>query len=629
MYSLLSELTDLVLTFIECDRKGNENKFRIPSKYKLVSKDSKVEVARDSARSLLFKGGMAQDYSKLNEVTEETEDSFMFEAFDGFLKVVNFVLLPSPFPLMYYEKCCISSTILTEVVDEMSVNLQLLNELFEPILKYDKFVRDLLSISNEVYGPGGRNITEDLRTHISRSDYFIHVENLDRESYEREFCRYCQYDHCLCHFGRTATSGDEKPDFKLVEINLGAASVSYHSGQTCKVHDKVLTTSIIDLHESDKEKTDKLVSEKKTLHMNNDPDRSFTLPISESHKAYLNKYTPIFGQKRVCVFLITKDNLHNYYDTYFISNDLYEKYDTHVRTVCGHQMIDWLKRKMLFLASDWEYNPDGTVRFTDYSCYGSKLKPGRLVLNLDPQSNNFESLNTSKACFEISTLYYRDFFDAEQMVTDDRVYVRKFLEYSDCVKIPSAPIQLVNTKRAQMYFSNPKHIDELLSSYNKRVKGVKRNKGLSDLVKGTSMLQVDPSLESSVEVVNDAIKNPHKYVLKANREAGSGCLFGKDITLKLKESMNDNEELSQYVLMKKISVPSQPGLFVKHLKNGSFEVFGYHSLTELGIYHYALYDGNECKVNEANGYLARTKPEFATGGGVSAGFSYVNSILFF
>ncbi|UKJ87780.1 glutathione synthetase [Theileria orientalis] len=627
MSYLTSELSNLLLGFTKDSCKTNKNKLVISKDYSLFYNETNRDIAVDSVRYSIINNGIYQTYAIINDLPDDSKKSFKLAAYDGILKMVNFVLLPSPFPLKYYEKCCISSTILTEVVDEMSVNLQLLNELFKPILKYDKFVKDLLSISNEVYGPGGRKITEDLRTHISRSDYFIHIENLDRESSEREFCRYCQYDHCLCHFGRTATSGQEKPDFKLVEINLGGCSLSHYSKTVHKVHDKVLTTSIIDLHESDKEKTEKLVSEKKTLHMNNDPDMSFTLPISESHKAYLNRYTPIFGQKRVCVFLIPDINFINYIDTYFISSDVFDKYGIFVKTVQLDLLIDWMKRKMLFLASDWEYNPDGTVKFTDYSCYGSKLKPGRLVLNLMAHPN-FTSVNKSNL-FEVSTVYSRDYYDSSEMVSDDSVNLRKLIEFSDAVKIPNSLLQLVNTKRAQMYFSSPENVDELLSSYNKRVKGVMRNKGLSDLVKGTSILQVDPSLESSVEVVNDAIKNPHKYVLKANREIGKGLYFDEMLASRLKECLNNKEELSQYVLMKKISVPSQPGLFVKHLKNGSFEVFGYHSLTELGIYHYALYDGNECKVNEANGYLARTKPEFATGGGLSAGCGFINSVLLF
>nr|PVC52274.1 glutathione synthetase [Theileria orientalis] len=208
MSYLASELSNLLLGFTKDSSITDQNKLVISKDYSLNYNETNRDIAVDSVRYSIINNGIYQTFEIINDLPNDAKQNFKFEAYDGILKMVNFVLLPSPFPLKYYEKCCISSTILTEVVDEMSVNLQLLNELFKPILKYDKFVRDLLSISNEVYGPGGRNITEDLRTHISRSDYFIHVENLDRESYEREFCRYCQYDHCLCHFGRTATSGN-------------------------------------------------------------------------------------------------------------------------------------------------------------------------------------------------------------------------------------------------------------------------------------------------------------------------------------------------------------------------------------------------------------------------------------
>ncbi|EAN33509.2 glutathione synthase ATP binding domain protein [Theileria parva strain Muguga] len=627
MSCLLSMFVDLYINFLENSR-TQENKLKIPSQYKLTNSTSNWDLAVDCVRYLVFNGGLYQARGLITNLSNDLRENFHLEAYDSLLVMVNFVLFPLPFPLKCYEDCCLTSTILVEIVDEMSVDLELLNDVFSPLLKYDKFVRDLLQISNEVYGSGARNIKDDLRTYICRSDYFIHIDNLTKnKTQENEFCKTCLYDKCLCEFSRKNDTKDGHVAYKLVEINLGACSLSNYSRKLYKVHDKLLRTYLIDLHDLDDKQAKRLLLEKEKLHLYNNPDTCFTYPIYESHRMYLDRYNPIFGKNRVCGVLIPDINFFNFYDTYFISNDMFDKYGVHVKTATQPVLIEWMKSKTFLLVSDWEYNTDGTVKLLKYADYTSKLHPGRLVIIMgsQPDLNRLNKLE----CFEVSTVYSRDYYDSSEMVTDDSVFLRKFLEFSDAVKIPNTLAQLVNTKRAQMYFTKPENIERLVSSYNKRVKGIKRNNGMMDLVKQTTILQVDPSLESSSNIVKDAIQNPSEYILKPNREIGKGILFNVEISERLRAGLNNKEELCQYVLMKKIKPPSQPALFVKNLKNGSFEVKGHNSLTELGVYHYAIYDGDECIANEQNGYLARTKPEFATGGGLGSGHGFVGTLLLY
>uniref|UniRef100_A0A3B0N096 Glutathione synthetase n=1 Tax=Theileria annulata TaxID=5874 RepID=A0A3B0N096_THEAN len=630
MAVFLPELTKLLKSLVVCKNEENPDKIKIPSDYPLLPNERNFEICVDATRNLLFKGGMIQKIELINDLEENSSEKYQLEAYDGILTMVNFVLFPLPFPLKCYQDCCLASTILVEIVDEMSMDLELLNDVFSQLLKYDKFVRDLLEISNEVYGTGGRSIKDDLRTYICRSDYFIHIDGLSKNNSQEEnqFCKSCYYDHCLCSFSASNHTKENKQlEFKLVECNNTASSVSHHSELVHKVHEKLLKTNLVDVNDLEEEQAERLLLEKEKLHIYNNPDTCFSYAIYESHKMYINKYKPIFGKNRVCVFLVVRDNLNNYYDTYFIANDMFDRYGVHVKTVCPKQMICWMKKKTLLLVSEWEHNSDGTVKLLKYDDCNNKLHPGRLVVIMNSQSDP-DRLNKLD-CFEVSTVYSRDYYDPKLMESDERVLMRKFLEFSDAIKIPTSVAQLVNTKRAQMYFSKPQNIERLVALYNNRVKGVKRNTDNIELVKQTTILQVDPSLESSSEVLNDAIQNPSDYILKSNGEGGSACTFGAEISEKLRTALSNREELCQYVLMKKIKTPSQPALFVKNLKNGSFEVKGHNSLTELGIYHYALYDGSECKANEFVGYLARTKPEFVTGGGIGAGFGFVNSLLLF
>lgn len=235
-----------------------------------------------------------------------------------------------------------------------------------------------------------------------------------------------------------------------------------------RVHAKLLNTYLIDLHDLGDKHAEKLLLEKEKLHVYNNPDTCFTYPIYESHRMYLDRYNPIFGKNRVCVFLVVRNNLNNYYDTYFMANDVFDKYGVHVKTVTPRQMIQWMKKRIFLLVSDWEYNSDGTVKLLKYADSTVKLHPGRLVIIMGSRPD-LNRLNRSD-CFEVSTVYSRDYYDPKLMESEERVLMRKFLEFSDAVKIPTTVAQLVNTKRAQMYFSKPENTEKLVSLYNKRVK---------------------------------------------------------------------------------------------------------------------------------------------------------------
>jgi glutathione synthase len=122
--------------------------------------------------------------------------------------------------------------------------------------------------------------------------------------------------------------------------------------------------------------------------------------------------------------------------------------------------------------------------------------------------------------------------------------------------------------------------------------------------------------------VDDAIRNPGKYVLKPQREGGGNNLYGEDLRLAL--TSWDDRRLASHILMSRIFPPQQPGLLMRH-----GVIRSCNTVSELGIFGAFL--GNSATgftaINEASGYLVRTKDAEANEGGVASGFAVVSSLL--
>lgn len=120
------------------------------------------------------------------------------------------------------------------------------------------------------------------------------------------------------------------------------------------------------------------------------------------------------------------------------------------------------------------------------------------------------------------------------------------------------------------------------------------------------------------EVINHAIQNPGKYVMKQQREGGGNLIWGD----KMKEILESNdEEKGHYILMERIEPKSFDTNFVKNQK---LEIA--QGITELGIYGSFLGDGKQVFHNEYSGYLLRSKKEGMEDGGVVAGVMYLDSV---
>ncbi|AFZ80328.1 glutathione synthetase, putative [Theileria equi strain WA] len=634
MENMSTLLVDLLSLFL-CDLGPHKNSTICISKYAAVNtNDFNTKIIADVTHSFTSKARLLQNINKDCKLSYSNEASYT--TFEGKTRLFNFVLAPLPYPLRIYERCKAFTPIFAQLIDEMCSHLDELDELFSPITSVDPFVKGLLEISREVYGPNGRDYNKDIRVYINRADYILHSEEIAQQSNsktsneELTYCRYCLYDYCMCNDREQVTFnnfGDSpEPDHKklsaelvpkLVEINTIATSFSHASEFIFDLHKE-----LIDSHKQ----REKLTRNTEMTHTENYPILSYVRTIISAHDLYLSRYPPIFGKEKTCVLLLVDDYLLDDFDIYPISN-LYKEHGVVTKIVHVEDLCNLMRQRKLLLVNEWEVE-DGSVRFTRVSTYYTEKKPGRLIL-LNNELDDSATLKDFTGCYEVSVLYYRTWYDPSCIESyKDAWSLRLLCEYSDAVKVPSAPAQLASSKRGQMIWSDPKHIDRLLASHKKRVKGEAYNEELLDAVKETYILQVDPSLDVNAEIVNDAIQNPHRYVLKSQREGGFGVVYNSDISDALSRGIENKGDVSHYVLMKRIIPPTQPSLFARNLNDETFEVELHNSITELGIFGFAVYDGNVCKFNDTDGYLARTRSEF-TKGNVCIDMGFINSLVFY
>lgn len=131
---------------------------------------------------------------------------------------------------------------------------------------------------------------------------------------------------------------------------------------------------------------------------------------------------------------------------------------------------------------------------------------------------------------------------------------------------------------------------------------------------------IDASEADAESHIEQAIKEPSKYVLKPQREGGGNNLWGDEMVSMLKTM--SREARSAYILMQRIEPASLTAVL---MRSGVYSVAAAHS--ELGIYATMLSDGKQVKLNECAGHLLRTKEVGVNEGGVAAGYACLDSPL--
>ncbi|GFE53688.1 glutathione synthetase, putative [Babesia ovis] len=574
--------------------------------------------------------------------------------FSGRVKVVPTAIFPLPFPRYLFTEIVNYTPKMLYLVDNVSCNVQWLCRELDTLKSVDPFMAGLLDICHEVYVSGKRRLHDDLRGYITRADYLLHAERTNEPKSEtpnhvgkEEYCRVCHYDFCLCKTQNASsntvttevgpiedccpTSGIS---MKLVEVNTVSCAMAHISGLVSRAHTDSLKYAFSQACTTEINHN-KLIDGFNTLALDNMPLGGIVDTLATAHRSYLNRYCNNSDTVSPCVLQVVTDDLANFFDVYAVADTLFDKHGITAKVVSITELSRWYREKRIFIR-DSRGNTHSVQKKKD------ELQPGKLFV-VEP------SLLGAQNMTEVSVIYYRSCYSNDHMATDpDSWMVRLMFEYSDAVKIPSVPAQLAGSKRVQMLLCDPGAASVLSeldtngnintrrgdmsnsgvgthSSYDMNVKLLENSLGIFRKV---NVQQVDPSLGVNKKVVQEAIENPAKFVLKSQAEGGAELFVHDELAHILIEGIKtDPSRLSKYVLMRRIATPVQPAAFIKNTSEGRFILDVARSVTEVGIYGCAVYAGKHVLVEECSGYLARTKNESTAGGGVCSGSAAVSSLL--
>ncbi|XP_017797846.1 PREDICTED: glutathione synthetase-like [Habropoda laboriosa] len=114
------------------------------------------------------------------------------------------------------------------------------------------------------------------------------------------------------------------------------------------------------------------------------------------------------------------------------------------------------------------------------------------------------------------------------------------------------------------------------------------------------------------------IADPHRFVLKPQREGGCNNKYGLDIKHFL-ESVKDKQDRVAWILMDKIHPPIHRSYIIRPDDNMNAEL--QELVSELGIFGVIIADEKNIFVNKQSGHMLRTKLATANEGGVATGLA--------
>lgn len=205
-------------------------------------------------------------------------------------------------------------------------------------------------------------------------------------------------------------------------------------------------------------------------------------------------------------------------------------------------------------------------------------------------------------------VYFRAGYTPDDYPTELEWKGREVLERSSAIKCPHTAFHLAGTKRIQQELCVPQVLEKYLGSDAQSV-----SRYFAD--------QWNFEKAEDLEGLAAKVKaDPKGFVLKPQREGGGNNIYGQDIS----EMLLSKRYLSEYVLMQRLHPPMYKSLIIK----GDGSSFEGDCISEFGIYSVLVSDNTRIHQNQTAGHLVRTKPVNIDEGGVSSGYSALDSPLF-
>lgn len=217
---------------------------------------------------------------------------------------------------------------------------------------------------------------------------------------------------------------------------------------------------------------------------------------------------------------------------------------------------------------------------------------------------------------EVSVVYFRSGYEVEAYPTEREWEIRLLIERSRAIKCPSIQYHLAGTKKVQQSLAYPNALNIFLKDNN-------TIKEVQEVFAGLYSLEFNSEAET---IIDKAMSEPKKYVLKPQREGGGNNIYNEDIKLHL-ESIRHSEERTAWILMDRFYPPTQKN-YVVRAHNEPFEDNHLHFfdvVSELGVYGVIIGDHDNILYSEEVGHILRTKPSNENEGGIAAGIGAIDS----
>ncbi len=209
-------------------------------------------------------------------------------------------------------------------------------------------------------------------------------------------------------------------------------------------------------------------------------------------------------------------------------------------------------------------------------------------------------------------VYFRAGYTPDDYIDDACWEARVLIEKSLAVAVPSIATHLAGMKKVQQEVARPGALERFVPS----------GAGRGDLLASTfvNIYSLDDDAEGDANAAM-ALAHPAAFVVKPMREGGGNNYFGESIVALLGHL--SRTERSAHILMDLITggEPQQNVLYRDALGRVC------RCISEVGIYGIDIWDGPSVMVlNEAAGYLVRTKEAGVAEGGVMSGYAHLASL---
>ncbi|KDN51431.1 glutathione synthase [Tilletiaria anomala UBC 951] len=526
-------------------------------------------------------------------------------------KVVNttsvihapFSLLPSPFPARLFAYAKSLQPILNELYARVALDHQFLEDVYvkQNVIHVDDFQAKLWDVYQNVMKEG---LAQPRQLGLFRSDYLLHDTSL-----------------LSGDFSSASSTTDQSHDLTIKQVEFNTISSSF--GPLCylvsKLHQHLAhaTGSYFGHIQSrkGKAKEDNFDSLPK-----NDALKTLAQGLADAHQAYNSEMPGTHTFTDPVILFVIQPNERNAFDQRAIEYELLNAHGIRcvrktlaelASTVKEHAASLRLPKRELFISAPWSSQNDS-----------------------DPDQ------------LEVSVVYFRAGYtptDYEGLGNEKAWDVRQLLERSAAIKCPSVALQLAGAKKVQQVLSE----EGILERFLLQPSGSGTQKWKPEDVEAlraswTELYPLDPRSELGKKGYDLAMRDPHRFVLKPQREGGGNNIYKQDIPSALKAMIDRDAKRGEsyavperegYILMSLIQPPNGLGNLLMKAGAGAdaSAALAPDVVSELGIYGTCLFaqgkqaDTIEVLKSRSGGHLLRTKGRESDEGGVAVGFSVIDS----